>query len=35
VTFQSFSDLDLGIYVLTMEGTSSRARAFGYFKLIP
>jgi hypothetical protein len=35
VSFQSFSELDLGVYVLTMEGTSSRARAFGYFKLIP
>jgi hypothetical protein len=35
VTFQTFSDLPLGVYVLTMEGTSSRARAFGYFKLIP
>jgi hypothetical protein len=35
VSFQTFSDFPLGIYVLTMEGTTSRARAFGYFKLIP
>ncbi|HET9496651.1 MAG TPA: hypothetical protein VFR15_20680 [Chloroflexia bacterium] len=35
VSLQTFPDFPLGIYVLTMEGTTTRARAFGYFKLIP
>jgi hypothetical protein len=35
VTFSTQSNYPLGIWAMTMEGTTSHARAIGYFKLTP
>jgi hypothetical protein len=35
VTFTTQSTFPLGVWAMTMEGTSSHARAIGYFKLTP